>query len=243
MFTNTGAAANHPRVEVDVPNQYKILGGGAIVNWNGSGNLLTAAFPENSRKWVATSKDHQEVSPATITGWAIALYDPNDDWDVSYTSSTGQITAHPSARATVSEGYLMTGGGARVNWSGSGNLLTASYPIDTQTWEVKSKDHAISSPANVTTYVIGIKPRRCVWTKRPQIFSSEGAMAAHPVARVDIPPGFVLTGGGARDNWAGSGNLLTATFPTDANGWEARGKDHAVSSPATISVFAIGVPQ
>src|SRR5215469_2593426 len=35
---------------------------------------------------------------------------------------------HPAAHVTVPPGYKLVGGGARVNWSGAGNLLTASYP-------------------------------------------------------------------------------------------------------------------
>lgn len=251
LFTATGAQAQHARVEVDVPQGYKIIGGGARVNWHVYGNLLTASYPENQQKWVAASKDHSVDIPApeavTITAWAVALHDPTNEWDVNYTSSTGPIHAHPTARATLPDGYTMTGGGARVNWSGAGNLLTASYPIDTRTWEARSKDHEKSSPANVTAYVIGVKPRsQCVGAKASQVFSSESGIVSHPEATVSVPSDFVLTGGGARVNWSGVGNLLTASYPSGAAGWAAKGKDHsttnpAVPSPASITVYAVGI--
>jgi hypothetical protein len=241
IFSSTGGNEAHPRVEVDVPAGYKIIGGGALVNWAGGGNLLTASYPENERKWVAMSKDHRVSDPATITGWAIALHDPDDEWEVTYVSSTGSTEAHPTSRASLPDGYAMTGGGARVNWGGEGNLLTASYPVDTKTWEARSKDHELVSPASVTTYVIGLKPRRCVGARASEIFSAEGGVAAHPMAAVNLPTDFVLTSGGARVNWTEPGNLLTASFPAGATGWEARAKDHDVSSPASVTVYVIGI--
>ena len=43
--------------------------------------------------------------------------------------------------ASAQSGYLLVGGGARVHWEGEGRMLTASYPLDGQTWEARSKDH------------------------------------------------------------------------------------------------------
>ena len=39
----------------------------------GPGNLLTKSYPENDHTWSASSKDHKELSPATITAYAIGL--------------------------------------------------------------------------------------------------------------------------------------------------------------------------
>jgi hypothetical protein len=68
--------------------------------------------------------------------------------------------------------------------------------------------------------------------------------AAHPSLTVLLPPGFRVVGGGARDSWSGAGNLLTASHPVfqgGQEGWFGAGKDHVVSDPARITVWAIGL--
>ncbi|MGH8083920.1 MAG: hypothetical protein ACREPV_01410 [Lysobacter sp.] len=246
IFTATGTRAVHPRVEVNVGEGYEIIGGGARVDWTGPGNLLTASYPETSQKWVATAKDHSATGHATVTAWAIAIHDPNDIWEVVHRTDTGETAAHPKSRVTLPTGYALTGGGARVNWSGAGNLLTASYPVDSMTWEARSKDHSGASSANITTYVIGIRPRSClpIWTGT-SISSDEGGVAPHPAASISLPRGLLLTGGGARVNWRGSGNLLTASYPivgSDGNAiWAAKAKEHSHSSPASVTVYVIGL--
>lgn len=54
IFESTsGSRVSHPQFEYQVPNGYKILGGGARVNWNGAGNILTASYPDVSlKKWI-----------------------------------------------------------------------------------------------------------------------------------------------------------------------------------------------
>jgi hypothetical protein len=51
----------------------------------------------------------------------------------------------------------MVGGGAKANYTGEGNLLTASYPSNSSTWLAKSKDQIKSDPATITAYAVGIK--------------------------------------------------------------------------------------
>ena len=80
----------YPQYELLVPAGYKILGGGAKVNWEGAGSLLTASYPHfaNGRwSWIAKSAQHIEWDQSTITVWAIALYDPNNQWDVQMFTS------------------------------------------------------------------------------------------------------------------------------------------------------------
>jgi len=76
LFTATSLLAQHPLVRVSVPPAYKIIGGGALDSWSGAGNLLTASYPESANSWVASGKDHLTASPATITAFALAIYDP-----------------------------------------------------------------------------------------------------------------------------------------------------------------------
>ena len=69
--------------------------------------------------------------------------------------------------------------------------------------------------------------------------------AAHPTIAMSITSGLPILGGGAVvDYGSGPGSLLTAMFPTSGTNWEARAKDHGLSSPATIGVacFAASIP-
>jgi len=133
----------------------------------------------------------------------------------------------------------MTGGGAKVNWTSAGNLLTASYPIDQYSWEARNKDHMIVSPAAITVYAIGIRRRDGGTILESRIFKYSGPKAQHP--SVSVEPGFLLTGGGARVNWTGVGNILTSSYSAGDGTWNASSKDHSFADSATITAYAIGL--
>ncbi|MEA2756995.1 MAG: hypothetical protein QOJ54_3284 [Aliidongia sp.] len=240
LFTATSGSAPHPSVEVSVPSNFKIIGGGAIDNWSGQGNLLTASYPKGLNSWFAAGKDHEFPSPSTITAFAIALYDPNNEWDVVIKSETSNPAPHPQAIAVLPGNYTMTGGGAFVDYgSGVGNILTASFPNSDKSWEVRSKDHDIADSAQITAYAIGMRSRTGLALQRI-VVSATGVVAPHPTAHVALPPGWILSGGGAFDNWEGAGNLLTASYPQGMS-WLAAGKDHKDPSPASVTAYAIGI--
>jgi hypothetical protein len=88
LFTATSGLAEHPSVEVKIPDTFKIIGGGALDHWSGAGSLLTASYPKDLQTWFAAGKDHEIVSPSTITAFAIAISDPNNEWDVVVKSET-----------------------------------------------------------------------------------------------------------------------------------------------------------
>lgn len=234
----TSDPAPHPTARVCVETGFKLVGGGARVNWTGSGNLLTASYPEGDC-WVGRSKDHVHASPASITVWAIGLRDSQNQWDVHVNQATGLSAAHPIVTVSLPWGYALTGGGGRINWTGAGNLLTASYPVSDLSWEVRGKDHEISDPATATAYIIGIRPR-AGGPVQTRTTSGVSGTAAHPSVTVAVANGFTLTGGGARVEWSGAGNLLTSSFPSASN-WIASAKDHDISSPAPIFGYAIGI--
>jgi vibriolysin len=240
LFTATSGSAPHPSVQVTVPQHFKIIGGGAIDNWSGQGNLLTASYPKGINSWFAAGKDHELPSPATITAFAIAIYDPNNEWDVIIKSEVSNPAQHPSVIAVLPTHYTMTGGGAFVDYgAGPGNLLTASFPNSDTSWEARSKDHDIADPAQITAYAIGMRSNTGASLQRI-VKSATGAVAAHPTAQVALPAGWILSGGGAFDNWEGAGNLLTASYPLGMS-WHAAGKDHKDPSPAAITAYAIGI--
>jgi vibriolysin len=240
VFTATSPVAEHPSIQVNVPAAYKILGGGAFDHWSGVGNMLTASYPQSLQTWFVAGKDHLEVSPASITAFALALYDPDNEWDVVITQATSLAAEHPQAKVQVAAGHVLTGGGAFVDYHGEGNMLTASYPADQTNWSVASKDHLKRDPAQITAYAIGLR-HKLGRQVEALIQSATGAEAQHPTAQVALSdPTFTLCGGGAIDNWNGEGNLLTAIYPQGPY-WMAAGKDHLKASPATITAFAIGI--
>jgi hypothetical protein len=242
LFVATGGVGEHPFVELTVPPQYKILGGGAFDHWSGVGNLLTASHPRDGQTWFAAGKDHQLPSPASISAFAFALFDPHDEWNVIIKSQTSDPAAHPSATVPLPEGFVLTGGGASVDYgAGYGNLLTASFPDGDTSWTARSKDHLTPDEAKITAYAIGLQPKRGNNVKIIHAITERtGPVAAHPAAQVAVADGFTLSGGGAIDNWNAPGNLLTALYPHGVS-WVAAGKDHIDPSPANITVYAIGI--
>jgi vibriolysin len=240
LFTAESTVEAHPTVTVTVPAGYKILGGGAFDHWVGRGNLLTASYPQTSQTWYVAGKDHEDPSPAAITAYALALYDPTDEWDVVTQQRTSLRLPHPQAEANLPAGYVLTGGGAWVDYHGQGNLLTASFPVGDSNWQARSKDHDLGDPAQITAYAIGIRHRRLLHRVQHNIASATGASAQHPTAQVALAAGYTMSGGGAIDNWDGAGNLLTASYPQGSN-WVAAGKDHKKASPSTITAYVIGI--
>lgn len=242
VFSQTSAtAATRPDAKVTIPEGYKLLSGGAIIDQAGAGNLLTYSFPESNNSWRGIGKDHSVGNAAKITVYALAISDPHDIWDTKqFCSKRSKIAAHPVGSAEVGAGYVMTGGGAWVDWNGAGNLLTASYPKTKNIWEARSKDHSVSDPASILVCAIGLKSKIGVRLTTDRNESSSSS-ASHPSATVSPNGGFVMVGGGAFVDWAGAGNLLTASYPVGQNTWGARSKDHSVSSPAKVLVYTLGI--
>lgn len=241
IMSVTSDSASHPEARITVPDGYKLLSGGALDDWSGAGNLLTASFPESDNTWRASGKDHKEASPAKITAYAIVTYDPDDIWDITQRSSTSDQTEHPTQEVSVQDGYTMIGGGAQVHWSGEGNLLTASYPRDGVTWLCAAKDHISPSSATITASVIGLKCNIGGLRVLQQIEKSSSNPENYPTASASPPAGYVMVGGGAVVNYSSVGNMLTASYPRDVRTWEARSKDQEQPDPATLDVYAISL--
>ena len=101
LFVATGGLAQHPSVELDLPQGHKIIGGGATDHWSGQGNMLTASYPRSTTSWFAAGKDHEVASPATISAFVLAIEDPQNEWDVVIASETSAPAAHPQAVAVL----------------------------------------------------------------------------------------------------------------------------------------------
>lgn len=240
VFSQTSAITNHPQVTVGLPAGYKLIGGGAQVNWRGNGNLLVASYP-NGNTWTAQSKDHMISDPSSITAWAIGLEDPNNQWEVKIQSAKVPTNDYVVGNVTVNlpPGFSRTGGGAMSEIGGEGRLLTSSYPNGVGGWSVTDKDHQKPQSGWLTAYVIGLKP---LLGPPPDVVvrTGTGALAQHPTGRSSLDSGYILTGGGARTSCA-QGNLLTGSYPLDPTTWMAEAKDHNVTCGSTIDVWAVGL--
>lgn len=170
--------------------------------------------------------------------------------------ATSDCAEHPTITINAPKGTLVLGGGAFVDWDGPcseptspGNLLTAMHPNnDGTSWTVAFKDHILVSKARVMAYcIVGqMRDGSPIAESNYQVVHATSAMAAHPTTQATLEPGFMVVGGGARTNFnlSSAGSLLFASYPTtELSGWVGSGKDHVQSSPATITVWAIGLKE
>lgn len=247
IHVHTSDFSQFPGVRIEVPDGYRILGGGACVNWFGCGNLLTGMFPEGDRVWIVTAKGDKLPCTATVTGYCVAarMKDgssiPVEDYDIIRQDS--EPVEQPSAEAILPKGWVVIGGGARANWTGEGSLLFASHPGERNSWIASAKDHITQEVATVSAFAIGVK-KSLLDEAGLTIFQKKKTSAApiaHPNVNCVLDPGFQIVCGGAKTNWNGAGSLLTASFPQDRRTWVARGMDHRRSDPATITAWAIGL--
>ena len=254
LLKATSDCGQHASITINAPKGTLVLGGGAFVDWDGpcslpssAGNLLTAMHPNNAgTSWSVEFKDHIIVSRARVIAYCIVgqMRDgcPIAESNYQVVHATSPILAHPATQANLAPGFMVVGGGARTESSGPGSLLFASYPTaDLSGWIGRAKDHVESSPGTITVWAIGLKER---FLKEAgmlvRMFSMTTAQVAHHPRHAFVLPDFHLTGTGARVNWTGQGNLLTASFPQDRQTVVVEAKDHIETDKSTITAFAIG---
>jgi hypothetical protein len=178
----------------------------------------------------------------------------------TFTDASGRITVavfshqgSPAQAHWVEEEIIVgdpdmiaIGGGGTGKDFPQGNMLTASHPNnDLSGWVVSSKDHEISDPVELQTFVIGMK---IAGMSRQDLLNSvfisqaDSGEAPHPEAETGVPSNdFVLLGGGFRVDYRGAGNIATASFPSSQFSWKARSKDHDIPDPSNLHVWAIGL--
>ncbi|WP_336243373.1 M4 family metallopeptidase [Corallococcus exercitus] len=243
----TTAAGVNTNFTVTVPSDFVVIGGGGEGKEAPSGNLLTASYPDTGlTSWLVSTKDHLIADPVQVRAWAIGLkvagLTPAQlRGYLAVSTATSANVAHPDVTAALPAGYVLAGGGIKVNWTGAGNLATASAPSTTTSWRVRSKDHTNSSPATATAYAIGINSSiPGVGTISNVINGGTSSVVAHPAYTVGLSTGYALSGCGAFVNWSGAGNMLWRIKPVNS-GCSVASKDHEDSSPASISGYALGL--
>ncbi|QSQ26458.1 peptidase M4 family protein [Pyxidicoccus parkwayensis] len=243
----TSAAGINTNFAVTVPGDFVVIGGGGEGKESPQGNLLTASYPDSGlTSWLVSTKDHINADPVQVRAWAIGLKATGLTAAqlrsyLTVSTATSASINHPDVTATLPAGYVLAGGGVRVNWSGWGNLATASAPSGANAWRVRSKDHKEASPATAVAYAIGINSSiPGVGTIGNVVNSGTSSVVAHPSYSAGLSTGYALSGCGAFVNWSGAGNLLWRIRPYNA-GCSVASKDHIDSSPASISGYAIGL--
>jgi hypothetical protein len=139
-------------------------------------------------------------------------------------------------------------------WWWGGGFGGCSESSGATGWYAASKDHGASAPDGMSVFLSSMPDTISVNTPSgPRNFRVEtfargvtSGVAAHPSIVVDGRSGeFALTGVGAYVDWQSHGfygNLLWKVVPrADIAGVEASSKDHAYSSPATITGYVLGV--
>ena len=86
------------------------MGGGAFLDWRANGSLLDNRRPQaNLTGWEVSGKDHFFADPSRSTAYAMLLDDPNNLYQVVMVQQASPIASHPTARATLPTGSVMTG--------------------------------------------------------------------------------------------------------------------------------------
>jgi Thiol-activated cytolysin len=227
-----------------------VIGGGANTQNEAPGALLTASYPNDQLSaWLASSKDHEVVAPHILITYAIGLAIQGLTRDdllglVRVTTADSGVEAHPEASALGGgAGFLLVSGGFRVDWTGAGNLATASFPTSLN-WTARSKDHDVSDPANIRVFAISLQETLPVGTVSVAVGTLDSAIADHPRATAAVVQGFAMTGGGADVHWNGSGNLLWLLEPsvsTTLQTFSAASKDHMVPDPCSLTAYSLGI--
>jgi hypothetical protein len=72
----------------------------------------------------------------------------------------GGVACAGRSAAFIASGCALSGCGARVNWTGAGNLLWMLKPLAVSGFhgcEAASKDHEVSSPATIRSFAMGVR--------------------------------------------------------------------------------------
>jgi hypothetical protein len=167
-------------------------------------------------------------------------------YQCAWSVGNSNFANHLSAGCFVDSDFALVGGGAEIEGDPApGGLLTVSMP-NGNGWYAESKDHTSVGKHKLRAYAIGLRLAGYTTAQlKAQIHISSaitGSAAAAPTAFAVIPDGELLLGGGARTSTAGTGQLLTASWPFSNAVWGAASKDHTSSSPGFVTAYAISIP-
>ncbi|WP_163868821.1 hypothetical protein [Myxococcus eversor] len=159
MTQAVSAYVSYPNTIAFVDTGYTLLGCGFNDVSFGLGNMAVDSYPFNNTGCYAEGKDHDAVSPGTMSSFAIGIRTslPGVGNVVNaIQNSLSSYSSHPQASASVPFGYALSGGGADATYYGIGQLLWKNMPMVNGTWSAGSKDHLVLDPGYVRAYAIGV---------------------------------------------------------------------------------------
>lgn len=269
-------------VVVMLPESYKILsgGGGATTNVH---QVLIASYPikrqgENSKElwgWCLKTKaafcadgrdkcSNEETAMDSLTVGLIALYDPNDEWDVRVVERrfSNRENAHVG-QVTMDQGYEISGCGVRIESydvpaiTGAGFSMEAAdqaaegialraCDVKTGNMSAHGDDHN-GDTHTMTAYGIGIRAANGAVLQpvySVEKSSKEEQHLNHNLLHKHTPESSMMIGGGV---WiTGERNFLSGSMPElDLRGngrWKAYSADRAGKvSPQKMQLVTIGL--
>ena len=247
--TSTSSNGDYQTANLTIETGYKIISGGGRMA--GGDILMVESYPVDETTWITTHSDHVVDTLGESAAYAIGLYDPNDEWDVSIFSAESTSSASPSVSVSVPDGYLMTGGGIQVTSSdsGVGIVLIGSYPSGNDTWTAVGNQHINPGTGKVKAYAIGLKHRTffCLLDCAISMLESNPP-AQHPTVTITRTDPIIIGGGALgtppHNSTIHAGNCLIDTYPgvTDGTNWVAKAKDHMLIQFDRVTAYAIECP-
>lgn len=144
----------------------------------------------------------------------------------------------------------MLNGGAKAVAIGLGQMLTTSEPLRASSlgdppigWTAASKDHMQPDRGDARAYVVALHEPEKEWEVRVSWATVD--RTGHSRATATLPAGFTLVGGGAKENWARTGNLLVDSYSSGARSWIGAPRSTCSQTPAPLTstqwAFAVGL--
>ena len=231
------------------------MGGGAytIYTETNGGGYLTESRPDwNTNTWIASSKDHAVSDLHSIDVYAVGLKIQGVSaatlrsvMTVVKSPLSSQLTS-PTNSASVSSPYVLIGGGAKVTWSGYGNLLIYSYPTY-NSWNVGSKDHIYVNYARIEAWAIGIQNYIPGFGNIDiaGTFGPEGSNSTNTgnLQTCCYFASYAPACSGALSTYSGAGRLLTGMRPQyySWNGGGASSKDLQYASAGSLFYYLTSI--
>jgi subtilisin family serine protease len=172
VVQSTSNPTQHPQATAYLPSGFVLLGGGFYTDTRGPGMLATGSWPEFPTTgprvpgWTASAKDHLQISPGTVTAFAIGIreYIPGVGRMESFAQTAVSDPApYPEASLFTDNAYVRTGCGAKAHWTGAGSLLWRIEPIlhpqssADAGCRVSAKEHLVPDPSAVQAWSIGLR--------------------------------------------------------------------------------------